>query len=79
MAHLDMEKSSVIPNLRHKKALEKACRHLEAVKSGFENHQEEETIAIEMKNCIDALGTITGETASVDILDSIFGNFCIGK
>ena len=79
MAHLDMEKSSVIPNLRHKKALEKACRHLEAVKSGFENHQEEETIAIEMKNCIDALGTITGETASVDILDSIFSNFCIGK
>ena len=28
---------------------------------------------------IDLLGGITGETASLDILDTIFNNFCIGK
>jgi len=49
------------------------------VKAGIENKQEEETLAIDIKNSIDSLGTITGETASLDILDSIFNNFCIGK
>ncbi|MCD4675995.1 MAG: tRNA uridine-5-carboxymethylaminomethyl(34) synthesis GTPase MnmE [Desulfobacula sp.] len=79
IADLDMEKSSVIPNLRHKKALEQAVESLEAVKTGLEQTLEEETMAIDIKNSIDSLGTITGETASLDILDSIFNNFCIGK
>jgi tRNA modification GTPase len=76
---LDMEKSSVIPNLRHKKALEQAVESLESAKIGIKEHQDEETLAIDIKNSIDPLGTITGETASLDILDNIFSNFCIGK
>jgi len=79
IGHLDMEKSSIIPNLRHKKALEQAVESLTSVKTGLEQTQEEEILAIDIKNSIDSLGTITGETASLDILDSIFDNFCIGK
>jgi len=79
ISQLDMEKSAVIPNLRHKKALEQTVESLVTVKAGIENKQEEETLAIDIKNSIDSLGTITGETASLDILDSIFNNFCIGK
>ena len=76
---LEMDGSAVIPNLRHKKALEQTRTYLEAVLTGIELGQEEETLAIEVKNSLDALGTITGETASIDILDTIFSNFCIGK
>lgn len=79
LAGLDMEKSSVIPNLRHKKALEQTVSSLMDVKAGLKNNVEEEIMAIDIKNSIDSLGTITGETASLDILDSIFNNFCIGK
>jgi len=79
IADLDMEKSSIIPNLRHKKALEQAVDSLMAVKTGLTQTLEEETLAMDIKNSIDSLGTITGETASLDILDSIFNNFCIGK
>ncbi|SDU55521.1 tRNA uridine-5-carboxymethylaminomethyl(34) synthesis GTPase MnmE [Desulfobacula phenolica] len=79
IGHLDMEKSSVIPNLRHKKALEQTVASLEAVKTGLANKLEEEILAIDVKSSIDFLGTITGETASLDILDNIFSNFCIGK
>lgn len=79
IAELDMENSSVIPNLRHKKALEQTVYSLELVKSGLAGGQEEETLAMDIKNSIDCLGTITGETASLDILDTIFSNFCIGK
>lgn len=76
---LSMETSAVIPNLRHKKALELTLSFLESVKTGLAQGQEEETLAIDIKNSIDSLGTITGETASIDILDTIFNNFCIGK
>ncbi len=79
MAGLDIEKSSVIPNLRHKKALEQTIESLAAVMDGLINRTESEILAIDIKNSIDSLGTITGETASLDILDTIFNNFCIGK
>ena len=79
LAGLDMEKSSVIPNLRHKKALEQTVDNLETVHSGIKNAHEPEILAIDLKNAVDFLGTITGETASLDILDTIFNNFCIGK
>ncbi len=79
IAELDMEKSPVIPNLRHKKALEQAVESLETALEGLKNGQAEELLAIDIKNSIDSLGTITGETASLDILDNIFSNFCIGK
>jgi tRNA modification GTPase len=79
IADLDLEKSSIVPNLRHKKALEQAVESLEAVKKGLMQAREEEMLALDIKNSIDCLGTITGETASLDILDNIFNNFCIGK
>ena len=79
MAGLDVGKSSVIPNLRHKKALELTVESLEAVAKGLEDGMEPEILAMDIKSSIDSLGTITGETASLDILDTIFSNFCIGK
>jgi len=79
IADLDLEKSSIIPNLRHKKALEEAVGNLLSVKAGLEQALEDEMLAIDIKTCIDCLGTITGETASFDILENIFSNFCIGK
>jgi tRNA modification GTPase len=76
---LTMEDSAVIPNLRHKNALVQTLGFLASAKENIKNREPEETLAIDLKNSIDSLGTITGETASVDILDTIFNNFCIGK
>jgi tRNA modification GTPase len=71
--------SSVVPNLRHRKALERAVEILKTVETGFLNDQEEETLAIDIRNAADLLGEIIGDTAGIDILDTIFSNFCIGK
>lgn len=76
---LTLDGSAVIPNLRHKTALTQALSCLESARQGIETGQPEETVAIDLKTGIDLLGGITGETASVDILDTIFNNFCIGK
>lgn len=36
-------------------------------------------IALELKEALDALGELTGESASADILDAVFSRFCVGK
>ena len=36
-------------------------------------------IAIELKEALDAVGELTGETASPDILAAVFSRFCVGK
>ncbi len=77
--NLDLENDAVIPNLRHKNALTLALEYVTSVLEGVDTGQEEETLALDVKNSIESLGTITGETASIDILDAIFNNFCIGK
>jgi tRNA modification GTPase len=38
-----------------------------------------EITAMELKSGMDALGEITGETTTEDVLDSIFSQFCLGK
>ena len=79
MSDLDIDSGSVVPNLRHKLVLQEAVVNLEAVEKGVREEREEEVLALDIKESIQALGKITGETAGIDVLDHIFSNFCIGK
>ena len=36
-------------------------------------------VAVDVQEALDHLGAIVGYTTSEDILDAIFGRFCIGK
>jgi tRNA modification GTPase len=76
--HLDIQ-STIIPNLRHKIALEKSLEF--AVYAGEELHKGTsfELIAIDIKEAFDSLGDIIGAVAKEDIIDQIFNRFCIGK
>jgi len=38
-----------------------------------------DTVAIDLKRCFDRLGEIIGETASDELIDQIFRQFCLGK
>ncbi|SLM28333.1 tRNA modification GTPase MnmE [Desulfamplus magnetovallimortis] len=72
--------SSVVPNTRHMHSLKSALESLEyAHRSLCSGFFDEETLAIDIRNGIDALGEITGDSAGVDILEQIFSRFCIGK
>lgn len=72
-------RNTIIPNLRHKIALNQG---LDASISAFEeirNGTPFELIAIDLKEAIDSLGEIIGITAKEDVIDQIFSRFCIGK
>ena len=42
-------------------------------------HASPEFLSIDLRDAIDALGEITGETTPDDVLGRIFSSFCIGK
>jgi tRNA modification GTPase len=61
---------------RHLRALENARRHIDAARRELDRW---EVFAEELRLAHAALGTITGEFTSDDLLGEIFGRFCIGK
>ncbi len=69
----------VVTNLRHKQALEKAAELLAKAQEGMEEGLSPEFPAFDLRQALEALGEIVGETTNEEILDRIFSEFCIGK
>lgn len=68
-----------ITRTRHKNALDKALKAIKRVIASYEKNLPYDFYTIDMKDCLDALGEITGETVTEDIIDRIFKDFCLGK
>lgn len=71
--------SVLISNARHYEALCRAGEALERVRYGLQDGLSGELIALDLHDALDALGEITGEVSSQDVLNTIFERFCIGK
>ncbi len=69
----------VITNSRHFYHLSKMKAAVEAALEAANQGMSEDLIAVDVREAYDNLGQITGESASEDILDRIFSEFCIGK
>ncbi len=70
----------IVTNSRHLEALSLALGSIKAVQQGLLNDVPTDLIAIDIRECLRHLGTITGEyDVDQDILGTIFSNFCIGK
>jgi tRNA modification GTPase len=71
--------NTIVSNLRHYEALEKANQSLADVLSGLEMGITGDFLAQDIRHALMHLGEITGEISTDDLLDSIFRDFCIGK
>ncbi|GBC63801.1 tRNA uridine-5-carboxymethylaminomethyl(34) synt hesis GTPase MnmE [Desulfonema ishimotonii] len=71
--------SVVIPNLRHRVAIEESLASLREAVSGIDAGMPFELVNIDVREAFDRLGDILGITVREDVLDHIFSNFCIGK
>lgn len=67
----------VITSERHKDALYRAKRALESAVSQI--NATTDCVLIDLREAYDALGEITGRTASEDVVNDIFDKFCVGK
>ncbi|MDZ4185686.1 MAG: hypothetical protein U1D97_11990, partial [Desulfuromonadales bacterium] len=75
----EMAEGALICDLRHKEALRQAREALVSFERLVQNGSPLELAACELRAVLTALGEITGETSTDDILDRIFSRFCIGK
>ena len=73
------ENEVLVTNLRHYEALIKAAESLVKVQEGLDMGISTEFVAQDLKEVLYYLGSITGEISSGDVLNNIFGRFCIGK
>lgn len=70
---------TIVTNARHLEALQKSAEALEQAKSGLENQVTGDFIAMDIRQSMFHLGTITGDISTEDLLGNIFSKFCIGK
>lgn len=73
------ETTTVVSNLRHYSALEKAKQHLVIAKDSINQKLTGEFISVDLRNAENSLSEIIGKVTSDDILNNIFTKFCIGK
>jgi len=71
--------TGLIPNLRHKTALEEALKAVLSAITAVENNLTEDVVVIDLRDAIDSMNRILGQNAGMDVLDDIFSRFCVGK
>ena len=75
----DTASDVILTNLRHKTALEKTAAALVTAHGSLSRGDSPELAAFDVKEALDHLGDIAGETTTEDVLDRIFSTFCVGK
>lgn len=73
------EMLQVMINSRHQDALRRAREAAGRAREALHADQTLELVAIDLRIAVNAVGEIVGQTATEDLLDSIFTQFCIGK
>lgn len=71
--------TTLLTNTRHYDIMLHILKAIENIENGFANQLPTDLVAIEVRNALHYLGLAIGETTTDDILDNIFGRFCIGK
>ncbi len=69
----------IVSNNRHKYLIKKAIKNVEICKETVKNNLPVDMISGYIKQVLEDLGEITGDTATEDILNTIFSKFCLGK
>ena len=69
----------IISNARHREALQAALQSLIEAERSARRGLPGDFISIDIRGATDAIGQITGETVTEDIIHRIFQDFCVGK
>jgi tRNA modification GTPase len=69
----------MVTNARHIALLKKAEQALDDVLRGIKQGMPVDLVQIDMTNCWELLGEITGDSYQDELLDQLFSQFCLGK
>jgi len=71
--------TAFLTNLRHQRLVEQSLQSLSAAAGAVDGRVPHEMVLLDLYAALRALDEITGATTTDDILNLIFGTFCIGK
>jgi tRNA modification GTPase len=74
----DKREYILLSRARHRDALASAEQYLKRFFDGLHDLNLE-LLALDLRGALDAIGEVTGQTATDEVLDLIFASFCIGK
>ena len=69
----------IVSNERHKTIIIKSKNNLDKARETIKNNMPIDIISTYLKEIIEELGKITGETVTEDVISEIFSKFCLGK
>jgi tRNA modification GTPase len=69
----------VLATERQRGLVSEAADRAGAALAGAARHRDEELVCEDIRGAVQALGRITGEELTPDLLDEIFSRFCLGK
>lgn len=70
---------TIVSNARHYDALRRTADALKKASEGLKTGVTGDFVAMDIRQAMYELGTITGDISTDDLLGNIFANFCIGK
>lgn len=80
IAKESMSTSAVmISNARHYEAITRAHEAIVRVQNGLRDGLSGELLSLDLQDCLNALGEVTGQITNQEVLANIFSKFCIGK
>ena len=71
--------ATIVTNLRHYEELQLTLYEINTIIEGLGNGLTGDFLAINIRQALFHLGSITGEVTTDDLLGNIFSKFCIGK
>jgi len=80
IAKASMDTSAVmLSNARHYEAIKRAHDAIQRVQEGLTDGLSGELLSMDLQDCLNALGEVTGQITNQEVLANIFSKFCIGK
>ena len=69
----------MLSNARHYEAVARAHDAIVRVQQGLADGLSGELLSMDLQDCLNALGEVTGQITNAEVLQNIFSKFCIGK
>jgi tRNA modification GTPase len=79
VGQVDLLNDTIVSNTRHVDALRRTYQSLEKAQQDLQRNVSADFIAMDIRQAMHDLGTITGDISTDDLLGNIFSKFCIGK
>lgn len=70
---------AVVGSVRQRDCLERMAAHLSEARQACRTHPSPEIVAVGVRQAAVCLGELVGEIYTDELLDALFGQFCIGK